>query len=319
MSTILPQIEHVRLTHISSLPWLGETLTLSPGIIPGACFATSSISRDAANLSTELHQSFVTHSVSKPDQKVLLEAMLLAYQFENHHHLSQTLSTLFTAVSELFNSQFSVSGEGENRTIMLSKSSVHLGIPLGLWQLESVVSAGQRYMVEFEKLGLLNSGGPLHDPSTVLSDMSEGAKASLRLRASSVDHVRKQHTFAYTFVIDNPMYSLILLYQTQRPALLRSSFEELSILLSLKDLLIPQLHDSPSLSTFILLLSDLFPGCDVPELLAHERGLRESLAVRAREDREAGESARESRATSAMMVVREDNRVPSEGLCIVIF
>ena len=94
---------------------------------------------------------------------------------------------------------------------------------------------------------------------------------------------------------------------------LRRSFEELSILLSLKDLLLPQLQDTASLSTFTLLLSDLFPGCEVMEMMAHERQLRESLAERAMEDREAGESARESRAASAMMVVREESRMPSEG------
>lgn len=45
----------------------------------------------------------------------------------------------------------------------------------------------------------------------------------------------------------------------------------------------------------------------------HEKQLREVLAVKAVEDREAGTSARESRAASAMMVVREENRLPSEG------
>ena len=96
--------------------------------------------------------------------------------------------------------------------------------------------------------------------------------------------------------------------------MVQSSFEELSILLSLKDHLLPQLSDSASLDTFVLLLSDLFPGCRVAEILAHETGLREELATRAAEDREeAGNSARESRAASAMMVVREDARPPSEG------
>ena len=53
-------------------------------------------------------------------------------------------------------------------------------------------------------------------------------------------------------------------------------------------------------------------------MMAHERQLRESLAERAMEDREAGESARESRAASAMMVVREDSRLPSEGLYLLV-
>ena len=50
------------------------------------------------------------------------------------------------------------------------------------------------------------------------------------------------------------------------------------------------------------------------ELLAQEAGLREELATRAAQDREeAGNSARESRAASAMMVVREEARAPSES------
>ena len=103
--------------------------------------------------------------------------------------------------------------------------------------------------------------------------------------------------------------------QTQEPALVRGSLEELCLLLSLKDHLLPQFQDTASLDIFLLLLSDLFPGCNVPELLAHERGQREELAGRADQDREeAGNSARESRAASAMMVVREDMKAPSEGL-----
>ena len=48
-------------------------------------------------------------------------------------------------------------------------------------------------------------------------------------------------------------------------------------------------------------------------MMAHERQLREELAAKAVEDREAGESARESRAASAMMVVREESGLPNEG------
>ena len=197
VSTLLPPIQHARLTRASSLPWFRETLSLTPGTTPGVCFATSSISGGTADLSPDLCRAFVSRSVTRPDQRVLLEALLLAHQFESHHHLSQTIHTLFTAVGELFNSQLSVSkegeGEGESRTVTLSGSAARPGIALGVWQLEALVSAGQRYMAEFEKLGLLHGGGPLHDPSTVLSDMSEGAtRASLRLRTSSVDQVREQ-------------------------------------------------------------------------------------------------------------------------------
>ena len=75
-------------------------------------------------------------------------------------------------------------------------------ISLGLGVLEAVVASGQRYMTEFERLGVLQwsegggrgegGGGGLRDRSLVLSDVSEGARASLRLRASSVDQARTQ-------------------------------------------------------------------------------------------------------------------------------
>ena len=119
-----------------------------------------------------------------------------------------------------------------------------------------------------------------------------------------------------TCVVHVHVHSCLLCLQSQQPTLKRGSFEELSILFSVKDLLLPQLLDTTAISTFVLLLSDLFPGCDMAELLAHERQLQEGLAEKAVENREAGTSARESRAASAMMVVRDESRHPSEGLWV---
>ena len=124
-----------------------------------------------------------------------MEALLLAHQFACHSQLAQTLDTLLAAVDELFNSHFSVMGDGENKTIRLANRtpSVQPTVPLGLRLLEAIVSAGQRYMVEFEKLGLLQ-GGSLQDQSMVLSDMSEGGRrASLRLRATNLEQASTVH------------------------------------------------------------------------------------------------------------------------------
>ena len=186
VTVLLPRIQQARHSRVSSLPWLGEELTLSPGVTPGACFATTSFPRGSDNLPPELHQTFVSYSITPPGRRVLLEALLLAHQFESHHRHAQTLDTVFTAVDELFNSHISVVGEEENRTITVSTDIKRPVIPLSLQLLESIVLVGQQYMMEFEKCGLLQ-GSPLHDPSTVLSDMSEGARASFRLRAASVD------------------------------------------------------------------------------------------------------------------------------------
>ena len=142
---------------------------------------------------------------------MLVEALLLAHQFHSHHNLSRTLDTLLTATDELFNNQISVDGEGESRTVTILKGCVldQPVVPLGLGLLEAIVSTGQRYMAEFERLGVLQGSGgggrgggggggggrgPLADQSMVLSDISEGARASLRLRASSVDQASNDYT-----------------------------------------------------------------------------------------------------------------------------
>lgn len=53
-------------------------------------------------------------------------------------------------------------------------------------------------------------------------------------------------------------------------------------------------------------------SCDVHGLLGHEERVRGVLAERAREDKSAVESARESRAASVMMMM-EEGRQMSEG------
>lgn len=200
MSVLLPQIQQAWLTKASSLPWLGESLSLNPGITPGICFATYSFPH-GGNLSPDLRRAFVSCSVDPPERRVLMEALLLIHQFECHRQLAQTLDTVLTAVDELFNSHFSVVGEGEDRTVTLSKcmSSMQRTVPLGPRLLELIVTAGQKYTAEFEMLGLLQ-GGPLHDQSTVLSDMSEGARASLRLRATSFEQASRTHYWAHVCI-----------------------------------------------------------------------------------------------------------------------
>lgn len=198
LSVLLPQIQQIRLSKAPSLSWFGETLNLSPDITPGVCFATSSFPH-GSYLSPDLRRAFVTCSIAEPERRVLMEALLLAHQFQCHRQLSQTLDTLLIATDELFNSHFSIMEEGENRIIRLAKQytpSVQPTVPLGLRLLEAIVSAGQRYMVDFEKLGLLQ-GASLQDQSMVLSDISEGGRrASLRLRATNLEQVSTNHVCA---------------------------------------------------------------------------------------------------------------------------
>ena len=136
-----------------------------------------------------------------------MEALLLVYQFQSYCNLSQLLDTLLCAADELFNRQVSVSKEGGRTTVRVLTESESVQqqhqavVPLGLGVLEAIVSGGQRYLAEFERLGLLREGGgALHDRSLVLSDISEGARASVRLRASSIDQVSR-HTHLYCICV----------------------------------------------------------------------------------------------------------------------
>ena len=131
--------------------------------------------------------------------------------------------------------------------------------------------------------------------------------------------------------------------QSERPTQ-RQSLEEFAVVLALKDCLLPTLPPAgPEHTTTIQLIGDIFPRlvgvvsgcghwvcllalevyseiptkvpfsrCDLTGLLSHEGEVREGLAEQALVDRAAMESARESRATSAMQMVAEVQQ-PSEG------
>lgn len=149
-----------------------------------------------------------------------MEALLLAHEFHCHRHLSQILDTFFSAANELFNRHHSiVAGDTKSPVITLSDlpaatppglplgagllqatpPSLPLGagllqatppsLPLGVGLLRQVVVAGQKYLQEFDKLGVFQLGGPLHEPSMEFSDVSEGTRASLRLKATTIQQV----------------------------------------------------------------------------------------------------------------------------------
>lgn len=115
------------------------------------------------------------------------------------------------------------------------------------------------------------------------------------------------------------MYLLSYYFQmaespTQQQALLRQSLEEFALVLAIKDCLLPSFPPtSKEHSILAQLLADVIPSCDIHGLLAHENAMREGMAARALKDRGAVESARESRATSAMQMVEEGHQQPSEG------
>lgn len=122
-----------------------------------------------------------------------MEALLLAHEFHCHRHLSQLLDTFFSAANELFNKHPSiVAGDTKSPIITLSDlpAATPPSLPLGVGLLRQVVAAGQRCLQEFDKLGVFQGGGggggPLHEQSMEFSDVSEGTRASLRLRATTI-------------------------------------------------------------------------------------------------------------------------------------
>ena len=142
-----------------------------------------------------------------------MEAVLLAHEFQCHRPLAQTMDTAFSAMNELFNSQFVTmaggggerEGEREEDTMKISvvKSpeavfhscdggahTTHL--PLGMGMLVHVVAGGRRYIQEFVRMGVFEgrgAGGALHEDSMVFSDVSGTARASLRLKANTLTQV----------------------------------------------------------------------------------------------------------------------------------
>ncbi len=58
-------------------------------------------------------------------------------------------------------------------------------------------------------------------------------------------------------------------------------------------------------SVVVMLMGEVFHSCDVEGLLVHEESVREEMAVVSRQDRGAGESARESRAASVVQTLQE--------------
>ncbi len=222
-------------------------------------------------------QSFKTCRVQHPQQKYFLEALLLAHEFESSVHLSKTLTAFINA----FNQSIDHTTTAENVKQLHSR---HLKI---------VVSLAKQHMKELESVTALQQQGALHIPSGVYSDFSAGTRSSLYFKPTFLQFERGK--------VVAPQ---------------RSSLEEFALVLSLKDNLLPSFPpDSSGRPSLVQLLADTFPSCDVPGLLAHEQAIGESLSAKAASDSQAVESARESRAASAMQMVAEEH--PSGGMSAI--
>lgn len=273
-----------------------ETIPL-PSEVHGACFATITCpiaSQKRIQLPTSVLEVFQTCNISPPNRKLVLEALFLTRGFRTSSLLATSLDNVCLAVEELYTDtipgfQFSLA---PLQTPVLSQLSFH--------QLKVIVSMAERHLKEFENLGLFHfesgqaPGETLQMPSMVYSEVSQSTRASLKFKSSLPVDPQADSSQQYTHQVH--------------------SLEEFALVLSLKDILLSVLPaGNTEHSILVILLSELFPSCDLHGLLAHESGVRQGMAIKAVNNDTAEESARESRAASAMQTLLDENQL-SEGI-----
>ena len=283
------------------MDWVGERIKLNTENT-GICFSSISTPLCFPDYSSPpllpscLESAFRSCRVDTPDKTDITKVLFATHQFDNANTLAESLVKFCTALEQVSN------------PLLPPLDSTPDPTPpppyyLSLNWLEMVVTLSQRHMREFYSLGVLSdgdltgeaqAGGGLHVASLVYSERSGSTRTSAKETARSTE-AEKEEDLA------------------QQKSLHKQSLEEFSLVLALKNSILCSLSpDSQKHAVIVRLITDLFPGCDVEGLLAHEAGVREGLAVKARENREAVESARESRAASVMQMMREDS-LSNEG------
>lgn len=295
----LSQLKSAQLQHKSSIQISGDSIPLS--LDPsGICFATPSYSWydshwESSSLPVSLLETFKTCSVSKVERKLVLEALFLSNQFESASSLAKSLDQFCNALQEIIQVDIaSLTTSDDNNT----KCGGSYSPVLSLSRLKSVVALAKTFMQDLENFVLVGDDehtqqpGPLHMASLVYSELSHNTLFSLKNKSHLLPEAADSN---------------------EQKAFQKHVLEELSLVLSLKDTVLSSYPPEGSdYATLVKLISDIFPSCDLSGLLMHEASIREDFEVKSREDKEAGESARESRAASAMQVVHEDHQ-PSEG------
>lgn len=302
--TLLAELKDAQTNRKSSIQTLGDTINL-PLDEFGTCFANTSYQwnncvTESSHLPVSLLETFKTCSVNVLNRKLVLEAFFVSQQFESANYLAETLEKFCQALQELFQI---------NLASIFSQEPTENSSPsyLSLHQLKSIVALARTFMQEFESIaivseeGLSPQHGPLHMASMVYSEMSHSTLNSLKYKTPFIPTGGTGDT-------------------TEQKAYQKQSLEEFSLVLSLKDSVLSTFSTTSSsdYSTVIKLITEVFPSCDLEGLLAHEASVREGLAVQSREDPSKGtESARESRAASAMQTV-QDEHSPSESMYVIL-
>ncbi len=294
--SLLSLIQQARQRGEAELQWMRETLKLSTDQT-GVCFASISTPLTFPDYSkppillSSLAKAFKACSIESFDMTGVLKAMFSTHQFESASSLTDSLSTFCGALQELL-----------QPLPPCATSRSELPPPhLSLHLLEMIVSLSQKHMEEFYSQGAISGedeyqkigGDGLHVSSMVYSEISESTRGSLR---------------------DRQLKGGEEINAAQQRSLHKQSLEEFSLVLALKNSVLCSMSpDSRVYSVIVKLINDVFPNCDTEGLIAHEMSVREGMAVRSRQNREAVESARESRAASVMQMMKEENQA-SEGM-----
>ena len=302
--TLLAELKDAQTNRKSSIHALGDTIHLQLDEC-GVCFANTSYSwnnftpKESSNLPVSLLETFKTCSVNLLDRKLVLEAFFISQRFENASYLAESLDKFCQALQELL--QVNLASIFSQELTEYSKNSSPAY--LSLHQLKSIVALARTFMQEFESIavvseeGLSPQHGPLHMASMVYSEISHSTLNSLKYKTPFIPTGGVGDT-------------------TEQKAYQKQSLEEFSLILSLKDSVLSTFltTNGSNYSMVVKLMTEVFPSCDLEGLLAHEASVREGLAVQSKEDPGKGtESARESRAASAMQTVQDDHS-PSESM-----
>lgn len=288
--SLLSLLQQARQVGASSFKWVDQTVAISPES-SSVCMASISTPLHSPNytslpiLPSSLASSFKICDVQTPDRNEVTKILFAIQNFDNAASLAVSLTKFCQAYEEIFVAACSCS------------SPYEFSVTLDLHTLKMIVSLSRKHMSEFDDISTPASADieptpaageeGLHKTNAVHSEISESTPVSLKER----------------FLINEGMAETCLQKTHHKLCL-----EELSVVLALKDsILCSVLPGSREHSVVVKLMTDIFPSCDIECLLAHEESVREGLAVKANQDREAGESARESRAASVMQSMQEDH------------
>lgn len=257
---------------------MDETVDVFPEN-PGACLASITVPLVSVNyapipaLPSALANSFKICSISSQDFSEAAKLMFAIRNFNNAVSLSQSLITFCKAYREVFDNVFS---DAHNSGISFDYQWFNMIATLSQRHVQDLYNFGPTNSSDSDPLLAIGAGG-LHVPSLVYSEISEVTRVTLREKYSEAEE------------------------EAELKAQQIKCLEELSVVLALKDsILSSHLVEGKDYSAAVMLMGEMFPSCDVEGLLVHEESVREGMAFTSKQDRGAGESARESRAASVV-------------------